>query len=86
MTKSFDGITLILSGKVEVVEHLGNQNIGIRIKTVGEFIPLIVQIAFNLKFDRLSFFGAESTTAQLATKFLAHQLIGKIGNMAEHTS
>ncbi len=67
---------------IEVIERLGNQQIGIGIEILGELVALIAQVRFDFKVD------AEVElilpVAQFAAEFLGHVVVRQVGDMADH--
>ena len=47
---------IVVGGRIEVVERLGHQQIGVGIKPSAEVFTLVVEVALYLELDRL--FGA----------------------------
>ena len=46
--QSCSQIIIVIGSGIKIVEHLGHQQIGIRIKSTQELITLIAQVTFNL--------------------------------------
>ena len=86
MAKGSNWVIIVFSRQIKIVEHFGNQNIRIGVESIRELITLIVEVALYLKFDWIVIFLNKITDAQLAAKFLPHQLVRQISDMANHTS
>ncbi|MPN01478.1 hypothetical protein SDC9_148687 [bioreactor metagenome] len=81
-----DQIAVVEAGRVEVVERLGHQQIGVGVEVAGKLVALVAQVALDLEFDLvveapvLVAFGAAAGTAEL----LRHVLARQIGDVADH--
>ena len=70
-------------GRVEVVQRLGHQQVGIGIEAPGELLALIAQVALDTELDAVEVI-VELVAFEFATEFLAHRIIGQVGDVAHH--
>ena len=66
---------------IEVIERLGDAQVGIRIVVLGEFFALVAQVGLDLE---LRGEGKLEALAQSAAEPLLHLQIGQIRDVAEH--
>ena len=88
-------VTLVGSSWVEVVECTCDQQVGVGVEVLAEFIALVPEVAFDLKLYRLcavqiiGFFaaacrGADIMGLELTAKFFVHHVIAQISDVADH--
>ncbi len=67
--------------RIEIVERLGDPQVGVRVVILGELFALVAQIRFDLELGRERELEA---VAQRAAEFLLHLLVGQIRDVADH--
>jgi len=72
--------------RVEIIERLGNEQVGVRVEVLGELVALVAQIRFDLEIDAEAEFvvACLRRVAQLAAEFLGHVVIRQIRDVAHH--
>ena len=71
-----------LAGGIEEVQRPGHEQIGVRVKALGEALALVAQVAFHLKLHVAR--GAEVPGLQFAAKLLPHAEVRQVGDVADH--
>ena len=69
---------------VKIIQSAGDQQIGVGVKVLAEFVALVTQIAFDLKFDLLRAVLEVFTRLKYAAKFGVHHIITEVGDVAQH--
>ena len=67
--------------RIEIVERLGDAQIGVRVVVLGELLALVAQIRFDLEFRRER---ELEPVAQRAAELLLHLLVGQVRDVADH--
>ncbi|MCY1391568.1 hypothetical protein D9M71_64140 [compost metagenome] len=70
-------------GRVEVVQRLGHQQVGIGVEAPGELLALVAQVAFHLEFHAVEVV-VELLALQPAAEFLAHGIVRQVGDVPHH--
>ena len=68
-------------GRIEVVERLGDAQVGVRIVVLGELLALMPQVRFDLE---LGLERELEPFPQRAAELLLHLLVGQVGDMPDH--
>ena len=67
--------------RIEIVERLGDAQVGVRVVVLGELLALVAQVRLDLELRRERELEA---VAQRAAEFLLHLLVGQVGDVADH--
>ena len=67
--------------RIEIVERLGDAQVGVRVVVLGEFFALVAQVRLDLELGRERKIEA---VAQRAPEFLLHLLVGQVRDVADH--
>ena len=68
-------------GRIEVVQRLGDPQVGVGVEILGELLALVAQVGLDLELGRE---GEAQAFAQLATEFRLHLLVGQVGDVPDH--
>ena len=68
--------------RIEIIECLGDAQIGVGVEIIGKFIALVTQVGLDLEINIESVI--ELAVAQLASEFARHFVVGEIRNVADH--
>ena len=69
------------AGRIEVVERLGDAQVGVGVVVLGELLALVAQVRFDLELGRERELEA---VAQRASELLLHLLVGQVGDVPDH--
>src|SRR3990167_3302498 len=69
--------------RVEIVQRLGHQQVGVGVETPGKFLALVAQVALDLELDAVEVV-VELLALQAAAEFLTHGIVRQVGNVADH--
>jgi len=67
--------------RIEVVERLGDPQVGVRVVVLGELLALVAQVGLDLELGRER---ELQPVAQLAAELGVHLLVGQVGDVADH--
>ena len=67
--------------RIEIVERLGDAQVGVRVEILGELLALVAQVRLDLELRRER---ELQPVAQRAAEFLLHLLVGEVGDVADH--
>ncbi|MNO74096.1 hypothetical protein D3C76_650820 [compost metagenome] len=70
-------------GRVEVVQRLGHQQVGVGVEAGRELLALVAQVALDLEFHAAQIV-VELVGLHHAAEFLAHGVIREVGDVADH--
>ena len=70
-----------LARRVEVVERLGDAQVGVRVVVLGELVPLVAQVGLDLELGREA---EQQAVAQLSAELRVHLLVGQVGDVPDH--
>ncbi|CAE6960098.1 conserved protein of unknown function [Ectopseudomonas oleovorans] len=76
-------VAILCGGRVEVVQRLGHQQVGVGVEAAGELLALVAQVALDLELDAVEVV-VELLALQATAEFLAHGVIGQVGDVADH--
>ncbi|OQC06736.1 MAG: hypothetical protein BWX80_01425 [Candidatus Hydrogenedentes bacterium ADurb.Bin101] len=74
----------VSGGNIEVVHGLGDIQVGIGVEAVHKSLTLVVKIGFHVELA-LEMIPQLVAVAQRAPELAVHGLVGKIGDMGQHT-
>ncbi|MNZ28951.1 hypothetical protein D3C78_461950 [compost metagenome] len=70
--------------RVEVIQRLGHQQVGVGVEAARELFALIAQVALDLEFDAVEVV-IELVALELPAKLFPHRVVGQVGDMPDHT-
>src|SRR5690606_26335574 len=76
-------VVLVGGGRVEVIQRLGHQQVGIGIETAGKLFALVAQVALDLEFHAVEIV-IELLALETAAELGAHGVIGQVGDVPYH--
>jgi hypothetical protein len=79
-------VAAVLARRVEVVERLGDQQVGVGVEVFGELVALVAQVGLDLEVDAEVEFVVVGfgRVAQLAAEFFGHVVVRQVGDVADH--
>jgi hypothetical protein len=77
-----DRLPPCLSRRIEIVERLGHQQVGVGIEVAGELVALVAQVGLDLELDVEA--ELDSTPRAFAAELLGHAVVREVGDVAEH--